>query len=146
LRQQPGETFGQGAAHRVVAVHRQQRAGVDTVFGGRAYDALCMQTKPAGGDWSPARRLVMHKTRAGYAIFYQKLAADRTGRLFLSLNWCNPRDYPPVMRWRHRYGHRMVIVSSDAGRSWGFATDADFRAGIVREPAQPAEDQTGGDS
>ena len=127
----------------LVAVFRQQRAGVDGVFAGHVYDALCIQTRPAGGSWSHARRLVMHKNRAGYAIFFQKLATDRAGRLFLSLNWCNPRDYPPAERWRHRYGHRMVLVSGDAGRSWGFATDADFAAGVVPDRAQPSGDETG---
>jgi BNR repeat-containing family member len=123
----------------LVTVFRQQRAGVDAVFAGHAYDVLCVQTKAVDGDWGPARRLVMSKDRRGYAIFYQKLAVDRTGRLFLSLNWCNPRDYAPAERWRRRYCGRMVLSSSDAARSWSFATDEDFSAGVVegaaREPA-----------
>lgn len=114
----------------LVIVFRQQRSGVDRVFAGRRYDALCVQTKPRDGEWSQARRLVFHKTRPGYAIYYHKLAVDHTGRLFLSLNWCNPNDYPPAVRWRHRYGHRMVLVSDDGAGRWRFAADEDFRAGV----------------
>ncbi len=79
---------------RLVVVFRQQRAGVDRIFAGGRYDALCVQTKARDGGWSPARRLVCHKTSPGYAIFYHKLAVDRTGRLFLSLNWCRPERLP----------------------------------------------------
>ena len=35
-------------------------------------------------------------TGQGYAIYHQKLAVDRLGRLYLSLNLCDPHVYPPA--------------------------------------------------
>ena len=123
----------------LVVVARQLRAGVDRVFRGQRYNVLCLQTKPAGSGWSTARRLVFHKTRPGYAIFFQKLAVDRLGRLFLSLNWCDPHRYKPAQRARHRYGHRMVLVSDDRAASWRFATTGDFTAGMDARAATGTE-------
>jgi hypothetical protein len=54
---------------------------------------------------------------------------DQVGRLFLSLNWCDPHRYKPAQRARHRYGHRMILVSDDGAATWRFATTADFAAG-----------------
>lgn len=127
----------------LVLAFRQERAGVDRVFRGRPYDALCLQTRPAGGRWGPARRLVFRRDRAGYGIFYQKLAVDRLGRLYLSLNYCDPHDYPPQLRPRHRYHRRMVLFSADGGRSWRFADLRDYvdgakGAGPAAEDAPPA--------
>lgn len=123
----------------LVLVFRQVRAGVDRVFGGRSYCALSMQTRPSGGNWSAARRLVCRRDRAGYAMYYQKLAVDRRGRLFLSLNCCDPHVYPPALRERHRYHRRMVLVSDDGGASWRFATFQDFQACIEPAGAAPVE-------
>jgi hypothetical protein len=118
----------------LVVVSRQLRAGVDRVFRGQRYHVLCLQTKPAGRAWSAARRLVFHKFRPGYAIFYQKLAVDRVGRLFLSLTWCDPHRYRPAQRPRHRYDRRMVLVSDDGAACWRFATTGDFEAGLEARP------------
>ncbi|MBE0528668.1 MAG: BNR-4 repeat-containing protein, partial [Thermoleophilia bacterium] len=123
----------------LVLVFRQHRAGVDRVFAGRSYCALSMQTRPSGGKWSPARRLVYRRDRDSYAIYYQKLAVDRSGRLFLSLNCCDPRVYRTALRERHRYHRRMVLVSGDAGASWRFATLQDYRACIEPTGATPVE-------
>jgi len=134
----------------LVIVFRQERAGVDRVFAGRPYHALCLQVRPSGGRWSPARRLVFRRDRAGYAMFYQKLAIDRRGRLYLSLNSCDPHDYPPQLRSRHRYHRRMVLFSADGGASWRFADVQDYSEGAeaigatdgTAEPApSPASDQ-----
>ena len=121
----------------LVLAFRQERAGVDSVFHGEPYSALCVQTRPEGKGWSPARRLVFRRDRAGYAIYYQKLAVDRLGRLYLSLNLCDPHVYPPAQRERHRYHGRMVLVSDDAARSWRFATLQDYVAGAGAAYAGP---------
>ena len=115
----------------LVLVFRQDRAGVDRDFAGRSYCALSLQIKPRDGDWSPSRRLVQRRDRPGYAIYYQKLAVDRLGRLFLSLSVCDPHAYPPAVRDRHRYHHRMVVISDDAGRSWRFAALQDYAEGLT---------------
>jgi hypothetical protein len=115
----------------LVLVFRQQRAGVDRVFGGRSYGVLCMQRRPRGGPWSGATRLVFRLDRCGYAMFHHKLAVDRQGRLFLSLSYFNPTDYPLAKRAQNRYHHRMVLVSTDAGATWRFAASPDYLAGAT---------------
>jgi hypothetical protein len=125
----------------LVLVFRQHRAGVDRVFAGRPYCALCMQTRPSGGKWSPVRRLAFRQDRDGYAMFYQKLAVDRRGRLFLSFNCCDPRVYRPALRERHRYHRRMVLVSDDAGAHWRFVTLKDYIAGIEPAGVTPGEEE-----
>ena len=42
-------------ADRLVVVFRQWRRGVDTVFHGQAYDALCVQWLDPGGTWTGRR-------------------------------------------------------------------------------------------
>lgn len=115
---------------RLVIVYRQRRRGVDRVFGGRSYDALCCQVRTADGTWSEAKRLVFCRDRAGYAQYYQKLSVDRAGRLYLMFSYFHPRDWPPAKREANRYRHRMLLISRDGGRAWDFATTADFIEGI----------------
>jgi len=115
----------------LVLVFRQQRAGVDRVFGGHSYGVLCIQRRPRDGSWSGVTRLVFRRDRSGYAMFNHKLAVDRCGRLFLSLSFFDPDDYPPAKRAANRYRHRMVLVSADGGAIWRFATSGDYLAGIT---------------
>ena len=115
----------------LVIVFRQGRRGVDTDFDGAYYDALCSQTLPAGGTWSEPQRLVMCIDRGGYALYNQKLTVDRLGRLYLSLSYFNPSDYPSNVAAANRFHHRMVLISKDGGVAWDFATDADFIDGIT---------------
>ena len=115
----------------LVLAFRQQRAGVDSVFAGRSYGALCLQRRPRDGRWSAPTRLVMRRDQPGYANFYQKLAVDRRGRLYLSLSYGDPSELPPRLRARHRYHHRMVLTSDDAGGSWRFARLQDYVGGVL---------------
>jgi hypothetical protein len=115
----------------LVIVYRQARRGVDEDFAGEFYDALCVQRRSPEGLWSGPERLVCCADRAGYAIYYHKLAVDRLGRLYLSLSYFSPVDYPPAQRSANRYHHRMILVSKDAGVGWDLATDADFSRGMA---------------
>jgi Rad3-related DNA helicase len=62
----------------------------------------------------------------------QKLTVDRLGRLFVSCSYFSRRD-PPATRHFRRFHHRMVLISEDGGRTWRFATTADFLGGILPE-------------
>ncbi len=119
----------------LVIVFRQGRRGVDPDHDGAAYDALCVQRRSPEGVWSDAERLVCCSDRAGYANYHQKLTVDRLGRLYLSLSYFSPRDYPPNQRTVNRYRHRMVLISKDGGVGWDFAADADFVEGVSPAPA-----------
>jgi hypothetical protein len=122
----------------LVIVFRQRRRGVDTAFGGRSYDALSVQRLEPGGAWSDARRVVYCSNNAGYAQYYQKLTVDRRGRLYLSLSYFRPSDWPSAERAANRYHHRMVLISENSGTSWRFARLADFVNGAVPPPAAAA--------
>lgn len=88
------------------------------------YAALAYQRKPRGGDWTKPR-LLMVAERDLYSIYYQKLAIDRIGRLFLSFSHFNWRmDRAPEVR----YQKRMVVLSDDGGDSWRLAASEDFDA------------------
>ena len=118
------------AGDRLVAVFRQWRRNVDAVFGGRPYEALCVQWLDPGGTWTAPQRLVYCSRHRGYAQYYQKMSIDRRGRIFLSLSYFRPKDWPVKQRSANRYHHRMVLVSEDGGQTWRFATLADFTAGV----------------
>lgn len=109
-------------------VSRQRRRGVDQRHCGLAYDALIHQARPSDGGWSAARVLVFRRDSAGYVNYYQKLALDRRGRLYLSLSLFRPTG-PPATRPQRRFGHRMVLFSDD-GASWRFAATDDFANGL----------------
>jgi hypothetical protein len=115
---------------RLVVVFRQWRRGVDAAFRGQPYQALAVQWLDAGGDWSGSQRLVYCSRHRGYAQYYQKMSIDRLGRLYLSLNYFRPHDWPRNQREANRYHHRMVLISEDGGERWRFATLADFVAGV----------------
>jgi hypothetical protein len=115
----------------LVIVFRQWRRGLDSDFGGNGYEALCLQRRPAGGKWSDVERLVMSARRGGYACFHEKLTVDGYGRLYLSLSYFNPADYPKARRAANRYHYRMVLVSKDGGAGWDFATTGDFLEGMT---------------
>jgi hypothetical protein len=122
-------------ADRLVVVFRQWRRGVDTAFRGQAYDALCVQWLDPGGTWTRPLRLAYCSRDRGYAQYYQKMSIDRRGRVFLSLNYFRPKDWPVEERAANRYHHRMILMSADGGESWRFATLADFTRGVT--PQQP---------
>jgi hypothetical protein len=117
----------------LVVVFRQWRGGVDTAFRGRPYQALSMQRLDPGGTWSEPRRVIYCSRFRGYAQYYQKMTVDRRGRIFLSLSYFRPHDWPRRERVANRYHHRMVLVSEDRGDTWRFATLGDFLGGALTD-------------
>ncbi len=118
---------------RLVVVFRQWRCGVDAVFHGQPYEALCVQWLDPGGTWTTPLRLAYCSRHRGYAQYYQKMSIDRSGRIFLSLNYFRPKDWPVEKRIANRYHHRMILMSTDGGETWRFATLADFTGGVTPE-------------
>ena len=110
-------------------VFRQARCGVDTYFGGGSYFALSYEQLRPGGAWTQPVVLIVPPKR-GYAIYYQKLAIDHLGRLFLTASYYADND-PVWTRGYRRYVNRMTIMSDDGGGTWRLATTADFAAGIT---------------
>lgn len=87
------------------------------------FAALSYQQKPKEGEWSPPTTLIIPE-RGIYSIYYQKLSLGPGGRLFLSTSYMDR-----VLLKRsdtERFLRRMVLTSSDAGETWGFATTGDF--------------------
>ncbi len=109
---------------RLHIVFRQARRGVDALFGGRAFRALCHQMKPPNGAWSRSTVLAAGTRQEGYVNYYQRLAISPDGRLFLSLNYYT-HDRPVPLRPYGRFRQRMLLVSAD-GVVWRFAEDADL--------------------
>ena len=96
-------------ADRLVVVFRQWRRGVDADFHGQAYEALCAQWLDPGGSWTRAQRIALCSRNGGYAQYYQKMSIDRLGRIFLSLSYFRPHDWPVEERAANRYHHRMIL-------------------------------------
>ena len=118
---------------------RQARRNVDSHFRGYGYDALVHQSlAPGQTKWSRPD-LVVVPPLAGYSQYYQKLTVDRLGRLFVSCSYFSRLD-PPATRYFRRFHHRMVLISGDGGRTWRFATTADFLAGIPQAVSAAAAD------
>ncbi len=115
-----------GADDTLHVVFRQWRAGLDRYFGGAGYGALSHQWRRPGRGWSQPRIVVVPPSY-GYVNYYQKLAIDRRGRLFLSLScWLGSESLESrAVQSRARYRRRMVLVCDD-GRSWRFATAEDY--------------------
>ena len=61
------------------------------------------------------------------------MTVDRRGRIFLSLNYFRPHDWPRDERVANRYHHRMILISEDRGDTWRFATLADFLQGVLTD-------------
>ena len=121
-------------------VCRQTRRNVDQYYRKQSYDALVHTSlAPGASTWSTPDLIVV-PPQAGYSQYYQKLTVDRLGRLFVSCSYFSRRD-PPASRVFRRYHHRMVLISTDAGHSWRFATDADFSAGVSAGVLAPAAGQ-----
>ncbi len=121
-----------GPDDTVHVVFRQGRRNIDSHFRGHFYNALVHQSlTPGATKWSRPDLIVI-PPRPGYSQYYQKLTVDRLGRLFVSCSYFSLRD-PPATRQFRRFHHRMVLISQDGGRSWRFATDADFLAGVLQD-------------
>jgi len=117
-------------------VSRQWRRMVDDVCGGTAYGALVHQRSRPNGRWSEPSILVTAPAK-GYVNYYQKLAVDRRGRLFLSASvWCGTEgaETRSSSRAANRYQRRMLLVCYD-GVTWRLASQADLLAGKDSSPA-----------
>lgn len=116
------------AGNTLHLVYRQWRRGVDRYFLSGGYGALSHQRWRPGRGWS-APRLVVVPPSAGYVNYYQKLAVDGRGRLFLSLScWLGSEALESrAVESRARYRRRMLLVC-DNGRTWRFATTDDLTA------------------
>ena len=100
---------------------------------GEPYQALSVQRLEPGGTWSEARRIIYCSRFKGYAQYYQKMTVDRRGRIYLSLNYFRPHDWPRDDRVANRYHHRMVLISEDGGDTWRFAVLGDFLGGVLKD-------------
>jgi hypothetical protein len=104
---------------------RQWRYADQFFSTGSYYGGLSYQRKPKGGSWSVPRLLVAPEGDQ-YSIYYQKLAVDRIGRLFLSFshfNWTMDEGNEA------RYQKRIVVMSDDRGHNWRLAATGDFATG-----------------
>jgi hypothetical protein len=110
-----------GADDTLHLVFRQTRRSRGGPFPLERYFGLCYQTRPLGGGWSNARMLAYACDSPDYTNYYQKLTADRSGRLYLSFNVYRHVDVPLTDRELRRFRYRMVWWSDD-GVSWQFAT------------------------
>ena len=129
-------------------ITRQWRRGIDPYFGGQGYAALVHQSCPASeGTWSQPT-IIVAGAYTGYGVFFHKLALDRQDRLFLSCSYqggperqqakADESAYIVLGRSRPlgpgKYRGRMLLVSSDGGTTWRFATDADLAAPGQQSP------------
>ena len=117
-------------------VFRQSLRSRSDPFPLESWHALSCQTRPPGGGWSKARRLAYASDSPGYTNYFQKLTADRGGRLYLSFNVYRHVDVPLTYRELRRFRYRMVWWSDD-GASWEFATTQSL---IERTTPAPSED------
>jgi len=113
-------------------VSRQWRNDFEHVAG-LTYGALVHQTRRRGSGWSEPRILVVPPAN-GYVNYYQKLAVDRNGRLFLSLSCWTGSETAEEARASStdRYRRRMVLICED-GLLWRLATNED----MFQAPAAP---------
>lgn len=106
---------------------RQSRKGVDKYRGGRRHDTLSYQRKAPGRKWT--KPVVLVRSPSVYAQFYQKLAVDRSGRLFAAGAFWTDHE-PTSTRLYCRFRCRFVLFSGDAGSNWSLATSEDFASGF----------------
>ncbi|HOA53820.1 MAG TPA: hypothetical protein PKI05_16325, partial [Thermogutta sp.] len=86
------------------------------------FATLSHQQKPPEKGWDPPQVLVIPPF-SEYSVFYHRLTIDRLGRLFVSYDcwstyWFYRNDHPGT--------RRALLVSSDQGRTWKLATNADL--------------------
>jgi hypothetical protein len=106
-------------------VYRQGRFGVDRWLSYAETYALCEQSRPPDGSWTPPTMLAVGRVSVNYANYNQHLAISPSGRLFLSFSYFT-NSLPSPLRTYQLFPRRMVWASDD-GVSWRFATDADLR-------------------
>ncbi|MCC6681352.1 MAG: BNR-4 repeat-containing protein [Phycisphaeraceae bacterium] len=121
-------SFVCGADDALHTVFRQWFKGTqpwftDTYFGGLAY-----QRKAPGQPWDEHSRLMIVPPLDGYSIYYQNLAIDRHGRLFLSYGYRSDQQSYGTGEAENHY--MALLMSADSGQTWRLVTTADFAQGI----------------
>ncbi len=93
--------------------------------------ALYYQHKPKGKDWEAAKPFAL-AALPGYSVFYHRITADRTGRIYLSFEywstWSPYRESYPDAAKRPLY-----FTSADNGKTWETVTTPELAAGIVKK-------------
>lgn len=103
----------------------------DPYHPGRVYAALGYQKRPAGGDWTDARRLVIPVAH-GYSNYHAKLAIDRNGRLYLSYSYFNKQPNWVYGEDTSHYNFPAILTSDDGGETWELAETRHFEAGTAQ--------------
>ncbi len=106
------------------------RSEDDPYHPGQTYASLGYQNKPADGDWTDARKLVVAVAH-GYSNYHAKLAIDRTGRLYISYSYFNKQPNWVYGENPSHYAFPAILTSGDGGETWELAETAHFEAGIV---------------
>ena len=101
----------------------------DPYHPGNVYAALGYQKKPADGDWTDARKLVV-AVAYGYSNYHAKLAMDRKGRLYISYSYFNKQPNWVYGEDPSHYAFPAILTSGDEGETWELAETAHFQAGI----------------
>lgn len=92
---------------------------LETYFGG-----LSHLRKAPGQPWEERSQLVMVPPYDDYAIFYQNLATDRDGRIFLSYGYRTPyAEYGTGEAQNH---YTALLMTEDGGASWRLMRTEDF--------------------
>ncbi|MBD3292298.1 MAG: hypothetical protein GF393_05200 [Armatimonadia bacterium] len=101
----------------------------DPYHPGKTYASLGYQKKPADGDWTPARKLVVAVAH-GYSNYHAKLAMDRSGRLYISYSYFNKQPNWVYGEDPSHYAFPAILTSGDGGETWELAETAHFEAGV----------------
>ena len=95
---------------------------------GQDYKALSYQRRIEGASWEEADLLVVPPS-TGYSNYYQKLAIDLQGRIYLSYSyWNDSEEYKAL---GGRYNFRSMLFSDDGGDTWSHAKSSNLIEGIL---------------
>ncbi|MDR2915914.1 MAG: BNR repeat-containing protein [Tannerella sp.] len=86
------------------------------------YARLAYMSKKPGQPWSEPQILVQAPL-SHYSNFRHRLTIDRKGRLFISYDYWSTYWF---YRTDRKFSDRVLIMSSDEGKSWKLASEDDF--------------------
>ena len=92
-------------------------------LGGQYHLNMVYQRKKKGAAWEKPK-IVVRTPSPGYSCYYQKLALDRNGKLYLSYSYTNrtpPYNDIPL------HNFRAMIASDNGGDDWHLVTTDDFK-------------------
>ena len=87
------------------------------------YACLGYMRKPAGGEWSKVKPLVV-AAFSEYSIFYHRLTIDTRGRLVLSYDYWSTFWFYRNDRYTRP---RTLVLSDDSGDTWRLVRDQDLQ-------------------